>query len=365
MTYGRKLYRRSPIGLMFRWASLQLQALCDLVTDKAILKRLGRLPQTLKKLYQKILDKIQRYSAEADRVYAENALAWLLCSQKRLDSDEFLAAISTTDRLTEPLSKDQVLRLCSNFVTFDSTLDSFRFAHLSVREFLEGQLAYRTSAINSIAARCCLTILITSNATAQRSCLQQYASCFWAPHCQNAGNDRENGPVQVILEEFLSDTAPQSPFSAWNQYKVPHNLDSSLRSKICASQTDKPCGLYVASVFNFVEIVKSRTQQETDLSRLHKCATLSALYGSGKTLEVFLSLKESMAIVDVVKAAAGNFGSGKDVMALLLKKKGDQVEITEKLVCFIAGRFDVRSMALLLEKKGSNFLRSEIHNKSL
>ncbi len=329
----------------FRWASLQLQALCDLVTDKAILERLGRLLQTLKELYQEILDKIQRYDAEADRVYTENALAWLLCGQRRLSADEFLAAISTTDRLTEPLSKDQVLRLCSNLVTFDSTLDSFRFAHLSVREFLEAQPAYRTFTINSIAARCCLTVLMTRKVTAQTSCLRSYASCFWAPYYKDMAEEQENGPIERLFKKFISNTAPQSPFSAWNQYQVPYNLDWSLRKKICASQTDKPCGLYVASVFDFLEIVKSRTQQETDLSKLHECATLSALYGSGKTLEVFLSLKESMAIVDVVEAAVRNWDSGKQVMALLFEKKGGQVEITEDVVKAAAGNEAMSTVA--------------------
>ncbi|KAJ3567562.1 hypothetical protein NPX13_g6720 [Xylaria arbuscula] len=298
---------------MFRWASLQLQALCDLVTDKAILERLGRLPQTLKELYQEILDKIQRYSAEADRVYAKSALAWLLCGRRRLSADEFLAAISTTDRPTEPLSKNQVLQLCSNFVIFDSTVDSFRFAHLSVREFLEGQPAYRTSTINSIAARCCLAVLMSDDRTAQESYLVSYASCYWPLHCKDAADERESGPLQILLDEFLSNTTPQSPFNAWNEDVVLYcDIDQGLQEKLNASRPYKPCSLYVASVFDFIEIVKSITQQETDWMKLRTCAKLSATYGSGKTLEVFLDLKGSMVAGDMVKAAAGNRGSGKE-----------------------------------------------------
>ncbi|KAI0869165.1 hypothetical protein GGS24DRAFT_173997 [Hypoxylon argillaceum] len=102
---------------MFRWAELQLEALCDLVTEKEILERLGRLPRALKDLYQEILDQVQQSSVESERVYAKNALVWLLCSRERLSSEQFLTAISTTVRPTKSLSIDYVLKVCRNLVS--------------------------------------------------------------------------------------------------------------------------------------------------------------------------------------------------------------------------------------------------------
>ena len=58
------------------------------------------------------------------------------------------------------VSKDQVLDICCNFIVFDTTLDTFRFAHLSVREFLEKQLEYNIIVINSLAAETCLIKLV-------------------------------------------------------------------------------------------------------------------------------------------------------------------------------------------------------------
>ncbi|RSL79052.1 hypothetical protein CEP52_017570 [Fusarium oligoseptatum] len=118
---------------MFRWASLQLQALCQQTTDVAVLERLGRLPKTLGELYQEILEKIKKLDANADRQFAQNALSWLLCAREQLRSDVFLAAVSVTKDGTAPaISKDQLLQLCCNLVIFDSAVDAFRFSHLSL-----------------------------------------------------------------------------------------------------------------------------------------------------------------------------------------------------------------------------------------
>ncbi|KAK4237901.1 hypothetical protein C8A03DRAFT_34145, partial [Achaetomium macrosporum] len=145
---------------MFRWATLQLQALCDLSSDAAVRERIGRLPPTLEDLYRESLEKLDNYQAEADRKYARRILGWLLCARRKLNSDEFLTAVSIAVPSGGLLTKAQVLGLCHNFVIFDQALDTFRFAHLSVREFLEKQVAYASSLINAWAAEACLLTLI-------------------------------------------------------------------------------------------------------------------------------------------------------------------------------------------------------------
>lgn len=120
----------------FRWASLQLQALQRCRKDESILERLGRLPRTLAESYQEIISRIDSYEAESDKRIAKTALSWLLCGEKQFQSHDFLAAVSTTEDPSAPvLQQDVLLDLCCNFVVFDSPLDVFRFAHLSVAEF--------------------------------------------------------------------------------------------------------------------------------------------------------------------------------------------------------------------------------------
>ncbi|KAI0869166.1 hypothetical protein GGS24DRAFT_174081 [Hypoxylon argillaceum] len=162
---------------------------------------------------------------------------------------------------------------------------------------------------------------MTCDTAAQLSCLHSYATHFWAPHCEDAASERERVPLQILLEEFLSNMAPQSPFNAWNQYGFQPTIPGvDLYAKLRQSQKSKPCSLYVSCIFNFGEVVKSRIQREPDLEILQDCANLSVSYGAPETLMLFLDLKEFKVTEDVVRAAAGNSRYGNQMMALLFKK---------------------------------------------
>ena len=145
----------------FRWASLQLQSLCSTTTDEAVQERLRRLPPKLEDLYLELYEKLTKESADADREVTINALSWLLCAQRTLSSAEFLVALSVTaQRPFRRLTKEHVLQMCSNMIVLDSSLDTFRFAHLSVREFLEKRPEYSAAQTNSVAAERCLLELL-------------------------------------------------------------------------------------------------------------------------------------------------------------------------------------------------------------
>jgi len=51
------------------------------------------------------------------------------------------------------------LNICCNLVVLDAELDVFRFAHLSVREFLEGMDNYSISEIHALAMERCIETL--------------------------------------------------------------------------------------------------------------------------------------------------------------------------------------------------------------
>jgi hypothetical protein len=69
-------------------------------------------------------------------------------------------------------------------------------------------------------------------------------------------------------------------------------------------------------------------------------------------------VKSIRATEEVVKAAAGNWGSGKEVVMLLLEKRGDEVEITEEVVKAAAGNEGKAEQitTLLIDRR-----RSDIH----
>ena len=148
--------------IRFRWASLQLQSLCGDQTDEAIRERLRQLPSRLEDHYLELYEKLIKTSTNADREVIINAFSWLLCAQRTLTSGEFLAALSiTTRRQSNQVTKEHILDMCSNMIVFDPTLDTFRFAHLSVREFLEKRPEYTKEATNALAAEKCLLNILS------------------------------------------------------------------------------------------------------------------------------------------------------------------------------------------------------------
>ena len=220
--------------IRFRWASLQLQSLCSVRTDEAIRERLGQLPQKLEDLYLELYEKLTKTSANADREVTINAFSWLLCAQRTLKSGEFLAALSMTPRRQfNLLTKEHILEMCSNMVVFDSALDTFRFAHLSVREFLEKRPEYTKEATNAVAAETYLLDVLSAvdNPTTKRFLseyrqgssnstlspdLRRYSTVYWAPHCQLAANRKTAGLLNDFPYHFLSNESdPKSVVVVW------------------------------------------------------------------------------------------------------------------------------------------------------
>lgn len=82
--------------------------------------------------------------AGASRKLAVPTMQTLLCAQRTLSPAELLAAVTVDPTNGEVLvsSKDDLLDACCNMVLLDQEVSSFRFAHLSVREYLEGRTDY-------------------------------------------------------------------------------------------------------------------------------------------------------------------------------------------------------------------------------
>ena len=94
---------------------------------------------------------------------AENAMKWLMRAQRPLNADEFLDAIpleSGGNRIS--LSPIQLLDMCCDLVILDRDSNIFRFAHLSVQEYLEDRAGYSQTDVNPLAAERCLAEFIHS-----------------------------------------------------------------------------------------------------------------------------------------------------------------------------------------------------------
>ena len=341
----------------FRWASLQLQSLCSARTDEAIRERLGQLPPNLEDLYLELYEKLTKTSANADREVTINAFSWLLCAQRKLTSREFLAAMSTTPRRQfHQLTKKHILEMCSNMVVFDSTLDTFRFAHLSVREFLEKRPEYTREATNALAAETCLLDVLSAadNPTTKRLLskygqdslnstlshdLRHYSNVYWAPHCQLAAKQRTADVLNDLLCHFLSNESDSgSAIAVWasliKERLYDYSIEMELRDKFKDTSAKEGRALFVASCFDFQEIARIRANFGDNIVNTQSRTSLeiAVKYGSCDVVSILLKNKLTIISEEVVKAAAGNSRNGKEVMTLLLEQRGADMMITEEVV---------------------------------
>jgi hypothetical protein len=93
--------------------------------------------------YDVVYEQIKELPDET-RTIAQNTIRWLLCSKQQLQSSELIAAVYMSldrelldDEDYDFITADGLLDFCCNLVVLDKSLDTFRMAHLSVREYFE------------------------------------------------------------------------------------------------------------------------------------------------------------------------------------------------------------------------------------
>ncbi|KAH8649711.1 hypothetical protein BGZ60DRAFT_569767 [Tricladium varicosporioides] len=376
---------------MFRWASMQLQYLCSFDMDADIRKNLGRLPPNLDTLYAELYEILSNKPGELQMIVFRNVLSWLLCAQRTLKSTEFLAAVSVIPQTSEgavSVSKDLILKLCNNFVVFDAQLDTFRFAHLSVREFLEKRQKYTSTATNTLAAEVCLWNLISmsQNTTSKKfqarlgwrlivepskvDEFSEYSDIHWAAHCQLAAGERATGKLKNILQFFVSDNGSASNIALW-KVRLPSlltktNFGLELRYQLedteVTSGSISAAAWFVSCAFDLPDIMEylgdGQIPQEPSTNKQGRSLLdVSVRHGSCGSLKTLLSQHRDYIQIteEVVKEATGNWYSGKEVIALLLDQRGDEVKITEDVVKAAAGNWGSGKevMALLLDQRSN------------
>ena len=187
---------------------MQLQNLCSLRlnVEEDLLEELGRLPQDLANTYAQIFEHVRMLGPQS-RVIAESSLKWLLCQARELSEAEFLAAVSMgSERGSGNLTKETILFICGNLVMFDHELKVFRFAHLSVREYLETQSEFTLSAAHALGAEMSLLVCLhrhTELAAKHARRFRRYAILFWLYHCQEAKKSTLGDSLHQLLEDFL------------------------------------------------------------------------------------------------------------------------------------------------------------------
>lgn len=338
---------------MFRWASLQLELLCTMKLDSDVRARLGRLPPKLEQLYLEIYEKnLLKYPGEVGQSIISNIMKWLLCAQRQMKCSEFCTAVVMTIVPAEELTKEHVLDLCHNFVEFDDGLDVFRFAHLSVREFLEKRAEYVTKSCHLLAAETCLLQFIGSSKWSaaetflHHQCIldlrgkvasiaglsggfHNYATMFWAKHCQLVGEDgrKSNPRFKRVFRFFLSDASDDlSPLNIWIQSSLRRKQDGDLQYFLDPMNgvESEDRVYYVACAYGFCEILRACVNSNLPKER-EKGWNLAAESNEGEALKLLLSnLSQDEISVGLVSRVALNMDP--DTLDWVLRKS--KLEVT-------------------------------------
>jgi ankyrin repeat protein len=205
---------------------LQLRHFCDLKLshsiEQAMLDPAGASIHTLNHLYATIFDRIVKTDPLAYNVAAQ-IFRLMMCLHEVMPPTALLAAASITrDRVQYSLELSDLLRTCSCLVVLDDELDTLRFAHVSVQEYLSRLPEFSITNANNAAASSCLIRCIDNPLPDLTIGIQPargfdvYAAMYWPLHYNAASEHDRNGYLGDVLEEFMfSNEEFMSPFPLW------------------------------------------------------------------------------------------------------------------------------------------------------
>lgn len=159
---------------MFLFASLQIQHLLLCRTQPALKDRLGKLPDSLEKTYEKIYQSAP--SDPDEKNILDRALKWVMCSARPLSTKDLLLAIcqdSESDGFTEQraeVDEELILVLGQNLLCLEGDNDAkfdegetgpvWRLAHQAVAEFFENKENFKADIAHYEVGTVCLMILL-------------------------------------------------------------------------------------------------------------------------------------------------------------------------------------------------------------
>jgi hypothetical protein len=157
-----------------------------------------------------------------------------------------------------------VLNVCCNMVVLDKTLEVFRFAHLSVREYLEDRGEYTKIETHTIAAERCIDTYILDPSLEslgkQNHELIPYATLYWPVHCQSIGNHQWGDRlVRKVRQLLFKDYTVAPLFIKWVSAAIRSSIslrwDSPLRADLIESSSSPPSPLFLTCRFGWLSII--------------------------------------------------------------------------------------------------------------
>ncbi|TPR04710.1 Alcohol dehydrogenase GroES-like domain family protein [Aspergillus niger] len=243
---------------MFLWVTLQLERICDMERIKdidSIRQVLTSLPQTLNQSYELLYKRIQDMG-EGPRTVALQSLQWLLCAKRKLSVSEFLAAVRKSPVKCNSISARSIIDYCCNLVVIDNVADTFRLAHVTVREFLEKNSNDAILEANLTVSRRCLGTFLWGEFSEDG--LLHYATRYWPAHVQQLNGSHQRHEIQAVMTEFFTQ---EEHFEDWIEHlderpvEEGYRWSNSLERKLEACFASPPSALFTVSCFGLSEVL--------------------------------------------------------------------------------------------------------------
>ncbi|KAL8830923.1 MAG: hypothetical protein Q9191_001158 [Dirinaria sp. TL-2023a] len=254
---------------MFRWVQCQLDTLSRLRTPGAVRNALTKLPSTLDKTYEGLL---QRIDGDEDKALAREILEILAFTYQPLRLQEVsemlqitsgLRTLDDSKCLSDPID---ILSICGSLLTFQKESGLVALAHHSVMAYLTSELSGRNAyfrlipnqAHKNLAIKCLAYLSFDafsdgpcpSAKTFRDRCscfpLLKYAAHRWSSHV-GALNGLDDSLWQSVKDLLFSADEGRGNFHAWVQVLRPYASTSTIFQTL---------PLYYAASFGLTEIVR-------------------------------------------------------------------------------------------------------------
>ena len=302
----------------FLWVKLQIERLCrEKIEDDVMIALENHLPEDLDQLYQESLSHIFKSGMTA-RDAAVRIFSWILHMREPLTPSALLTAVSNGQKSTMQLS--ELMALCANLVVLDKNCHVIRFAHRSVKEFLERNDAFTGAVAHSLLASTCIEVcsrgpVFESSLKYPSDDFYVYAAIYWPVHSNMAEGMAANKDIVNDLTSFIFDEDFDTTLSFDSWLETRGEIVSILANHhaMKAALDAIPNGgagfLFLVSVFGLTSLLRKVLEHVADLDinqknkHSHTPIYLAAAFGHSAALSLLADLGAD------VNVQGGKYGS--------------------------------------------------------
>ncbi|SMR60228.1 unnamed protein product [Zymoseptoria tritici ST99CH_1E4] len=366
---------------MFRWVELQIKFLCTLHIRSVLLSRLEKLPPSLQQIYDELYTLKMQEMGEEQAEVTRKILSLLLVAQRPLSTTELINLACAPD---EPyMSAETVLEMCFDLVRLDQWRDesnwkwkdTFRFSHLSVREFLESRSAeYALTEMHTMATHACLDL-----ATGPRTDWTDevpYPVLHWPQHAEIATRGSVDGTIES-LDKFLN--LGGESFRRWGEalFKIPvftdGIIDQEALSKF-ATAIPRIAGeispMFVVVCYNLPRYLRRLLSEAASLKEVGaKALSLASHWGKIENVRLLLQAGVDVNSYWVGETALmrSSFDGNVEVVEFLLVN-GAHIDARDgegRSALWLTARYGIAETALLLLENGADGIQKDHHGESI